>query len=523
MAERFKFYCPTEIYKGKIDEKTGEEEMLLGGIASTADKDADDEYLDPKGFDLGPFMKTGLVNWHHQAKTSPETIVGEPTKAEIRKDGLYIETKLYPSSPVARNIYQLAQTLEKDSKTRHLGYSIEGRVLSRKSNNPADPDYNKIDKAVITGVAITYMPKNPKTFANIIKGEFDELNDEEDEEQEDKKEEKDLNTEDAAALKREHVDSKLKNLEFGKAEVFDFIFRTNPNIEIEKAKQIFSLIQNVATMKKNSTVITEDDIIKAYDALGLDSSQLDITKGDDTDEEETAPEDDEEYDEDDDDKGSKVKKGSDPDEDDDEETEDEDTDEDEDDDEDEDTEKKGGCVKKGGIFDHFNAIEKAITTSHVQQSQFIKACGVLIKANSDNLQKAIDALELANDQISEQKSLIKAQDENIAALQAQLDEFGSAPAAPRAVRHAAARPVERTFGKGGEDELNPEAPSDGLTHISIMNKAAVDEVLDAATFHNGGYDEMFSKACTAYEATKQVAPEVRERLKQKFGVVIEDK
>ena len=54
MAGRFKFYCPTEIYKGKIDEKTGEEEMLLGGIASTADKDADDEYLDPKGFDLGP-------------------------------------------------------------------------------------------------------------------------------------------------------------------------------------------------------------------------------------------------------------------------------------------------------------------------------------------------------------------------------------------------------------------------------------------------------------------------------------
>lgn len=33
-----------------------------------------------------------MVNWHHQAKTNPGTIVGESTKAEIRKDGLYIET-----------------------------------------------------------------------------------------------------------------------------------------------------------------------------------------------------------------------------------------------------------------------------------------------------------------------------------------------------------------------------------------------------------------------------------------------
>ena len=171
----FEFWCEFSQVEKAVDEKTGEEIMLLGGIASTIDEDSDGEFLDPKGFDIKPLLKSGLVNWHHQAKTNPGTIVGEPTKAEIRKEGLYIETRLYPHSQVACDIWDLAKTLAKDSKTRRLGYSIEGRVVERKSDDPTDPDYKKIIKAVITGVAITHQPKNPKTFANIIKGEIDDF------------------------------------------------------------------------------------------------------------------------------------------------------------------------------------------------------------------------------------------------------------------------------------------------------------------------------------------------------------
>ena len=96
----FEFWCPLDVFNKAIDQTTGEEIMLLGGIASTADEDSDGEFLDPRGFDIKPLLKSGLVNWHHQAKTNPGTIVGEPTKAEIRKEGLYIETKLYPHSQV---------------------------------------------------------------------------------------------------------------------------------------------------------------------------------------------------------------------------------------------------------------------------------------------------------------------------------------------------------------------------------------------------------------------------------------
>ena len=51
----FNFWCPVEISKA-IDPNTGEEQMLLGGIASTADEDSDGEFLDPKGFDIKPLL-----------------------------------------------------------------------------------------------------------------------------------------------------------------------------------------------------------------------------------------------------------------------------------------------------------------------------------------------------------------------------------------------------------------------------------------------------------------------------------
>lgn len=187
---KFEFWCPVEISKAKNDK--GEEVMRIGGIASTKDEDADGEFLDPSGFDISEFNKSGVVNWHHQAKNSPATIIGEPSKSEIRKDGFYVETDLYPSSELAQEVYELAQTLSKDSKTRRLGYSIEGVVLERDPINP-----KRVTKAKITGLAITHMPKNAQTFADIIKG----FAGEEDEEVE----EKSLDTEGGAALTKESI------------------------------------------------------------------------------------------------------------------------------------------------------------------------------------------------------------------------------------------------------------------------------------------------------------------------------
>ena len=532
----FNFWCPVEISKA-IDEKTGEEIMLLGGIASTADEDSDGEFLDPKGFDIKPLLESGMVNWHHQAKTCPGTIVGEPTKAEIRKEGLYIETKLYPSSPVARDIWELAKTLESDSDTRRLGYSIEGRVLERGSNDKTKPGYKKITKAVITGVAITHQPKNPKTFANIIKGDIDDdFENEETEETDSKKKtskeekkyyegiginDKSLDTDSARPLIKEEVDPKVKVVTFGKAEIMEKLFQDITGISIEKANDIYILIKNISKMKKKA-MVTEEDIAKAYDALGI--SPESISKGEDNQDSDTDDEDveDEEEDEDDDEavKKAKTKKSSDSDdeeeedyeeEEDDEEEEDEDADDDSNDEDEDDDE----AVKKAQIFGRFDRLEKAMAISHLNESKYIKALGVMVKAQSDDLSKAIDSLNLANDKIDEQNEVIKAQTETISALQERLEEFGSGVPAPKSVRHS--NPVERTFGKGQENDF--EKGGYGTNKISIKNRAAVSEVLDQATFQKG-FDNEFSNACTAFEASGTLSSNVITRLKTEYGIEI---
>lgn len=511
----FSFWCPVDISKA-IDETTGEEIMLLGGIASTADEDSDGEFLDPKGFDIKPLIESGLVNWHHQAKTCPATIVGEPTKAEIRKDGLYIETKLYPSSQVARDIWELAQTLDRDSKTRRLGYSIEGKVLERKSNDPKSPDYKKISKAIITGVAITHQPKNPKTFANIIKGEIDDDFDEDDETEE-KEEEKSLDTTVARPLIKEGLDPKIKVTTFGKSEVMDKLFQDIPGISIEKAKKIFILIQNISKMAKRKA-ITQDDISKAYDALGF-SVPEDIVKGDDSEVDENPEEDidDTEEDTEEDVKKAKTKKNpvvEETEEEEIDETEEEpdedDTEEDYEEDDDEDYEED--VAEKAQMFDRFERIEKALVTSHLHNTRYIKALGVLVKDQSQSLNKAINALNIANDKIDELSDINKAQIDEIENLREQLDSVMSYTPSPKSMRSVAA--VERNFNKAQEDEMNL-----GKNQVSVRNKSAVLDILDQATFAKG-YDADFSKACTDFEASGVLPSQIISRLKNEFNIEI---
>ena len=544
--DNFEFWCELNQVEKAIDEKTGEEIMLLGGIASTADEDSDGEFLDPKGFDIRPLLKSGLVNWHHQAKTNPGTIVGEPTKAEIRKEGLYIETQLYPHSQVACDIWELAKTLASDSKTRRLGYSIEGRVVKRKSEDPTSPDYKKIVKAVITGVAITHQPKNPKTFANIIKGDIDDdFEDEEDKKEEIKEkdiiatQEEAVDTETAAALKKESVDDNLKVTTFGKAEVFDKIFHDIAGISVSKAQEIYSIIEKIANMKKNSKAITEEDIQKAYDALGIEAPEVSVIKGEDTEEvdetEETEVEETEENEGDETSSATKkqIKKGEEPEseeemeeEDDNEpnpeeeiEEEEDEADNNDDEDEDEDEDEKG--VKKAlmNSFDsRFERIEKAIAASHNSQSKYVKALGVMVKAQSIQLEKAQESLNLALETIESQEEVIKGYESQLQGINEQLAEMGSSVPAAKSIRHAA--PVERAFRKGEDNDFMKSNKDElGKNQISATNRSAVAEILDQATFAKG-YDEEFSKACTAYEAGAELTANVIARIKNEFGIEI---
>lgn len=566
VEDRFRFWFPIEKATESIDPLTGEQLMKLGGIASTSDEDSDGEFLDPKGFDIKPLIESGMVNWHHQAKDQPATIIGEPSKAEIRPEGLYIETSLYPSSKIARDVWELAETLEKDSKTRRLGYSVEGKVLKRKSDDKNSPDYKKIVKAIITGVAITHQPKNPKTFANIIKGEIDEdYTDEEDRlsdghtvesiaklhkvnvsdikrqlkigteielEHTDNEEKaklialdhlveipdyydrlnkmesdykkdlkKDLNTISGSALKKESVNKEIKNQTFSKSEVIEKLFKDIPGISIDKAEKIHSMLIKFAKMKGRKNV-TNDDIQKAYEALGLEIGENDVEKGCQTDSEDNQEKPIMKS-------GASTKKAEEGEEDY-EEEEEEDEEGEEEEDETEEEEKK---VKKAKSVNRFDRIEKAIASSHQINSKYIKALGVMIKDASQKLESAA-ARE------NELLDIVKAQDETISILSEKIEQFGSEVPAPKSL--SASRPVERRFAKSNDNDFLDEDSRFGAktNQVSLSKqKNVVAEILDQATFAKG-YDEEFSKAVTHFEATKTLPANIIARIKNEYGIEI---
>jgi hypothetical protein len=167
--EKFNFFMPLTFEKS-VDKKTGKIVMRGRGVASTNDVDTDDEILEPEGFDLSYFKKYGQVNWHHQSKNDPLSIIGYPIDAQIKDNKMEVEVELYNESPLAQKVWQLAEIMEKSKAPRSLGFSIEGKPISK------DPFNDKrITKAKITGLAITHQPKNANTLFSIMKGECEEL------------------------------------------------------------------------------------------------------------------------------------------------------------------------------------------------------------------------------------------------------------------------------------------------------------------------------------------------------------
>jgi hypothetical protein len=108
----------------------------------------------------------------------------------------------------------------------------------------------------------------------------------------------------------------------------------------------------------------------------------------------------------------------------------------------------------------------------------------------------------------------KAQSDEIEMLKAQIEELGNTTPAPKSMRNVAA--VERNFNKGRENDFG--APAEN--QVSVLNKAAISDILDQATFAKGGYDAEYSNALMGYESSGQVSQNIRQRIKSEFGIEI---
>lgn len=544
----FHFFTPaSSIIKAKG--ANNEDIMRLGGIASTMDRDSDGEFLDPNGFDVSYLQKSGFVNWHHGVKDNPSTIIGEPSKVTLTNKGLNIEVDLYKDSALAKQVYDLAMVLQKNSTSRGLGFSIEGKAIERDLINP-----KIIKKARITGVAITHMPKNPQTFASIIKGEVDDFEDDteellskslkaqlmdakialadqilkaketgnlekdEDTDEDEETTEKSLSTESdsGGALKREHVDGQEKKIT--KSEIFALIFESYPEIEIQKSKRVYNIIQKLSEMKSQSETPSSEDIKKAMEILNVLDNMKEEGSDDDLNKAEDAEDDSEDEGEDEAKKDKKpaAKK--------------------EDDDED-DGEKKPNNFEKSdktvlfvknedGYFQKGNVAESG-EFEPISDSLYEKVEGNFIKKSEEIVTESTEdiinkAVSRAEDRFAE---ILSQQTETIDTLKGQLEQVANQRNGRRSFQSV--NQIEKSFMNGEEDGIQKAGGSDGKVVSLSRNRGMVTQMLEKAAFSdlNKGIstriDPSFEKAINVFETSGTMPADIRRKIEAQENIVLE--
>lgn len=165
---KFNFFIPLQSDSlSKAQEKDGKEIYYFEGLASDATQDADDESLDPEGFDLSEFK---FINWNHSSQ--PEDQIGVPVESKvIPGKGFYVRGALFSNIAKGKATIELMKALDKaereTGKQTNLGISVEGQVIERDPFNP-----QKVKRAKITAIAICPFPKNPNTWASLVRKGF---------------------------------------------------------------------------------------------------------------------------------------------------------------------------------------------------------------------------------------------------------------------------------------------------------------------------------------------------------------
>ena len=156
-----KFFLPFEIDMAKSSD--GEENRYIRGYASTPALDRQNEEVLQKGLDISEFLEHGWFNYDHDNSK----IIGYPNKQNTRVDGkgLYVEGSILKGVRLADEVWELAKALRASNSPRKLGFSIEGKVLSKNKEG-------KILKAKIYNVAITPSPVNTDATWEILAKSF---------------------------------------------------------------------------------------------------------------------------------------------------------------------------------------------------------------------------------------------------------------------------------------------------------------------------------------------------------------
>jgi len=158
-SEEFGFWVPMDLCKAENSRADKGRRRWIQGIASTDDKDLQNEIVLQNGIDFSYFLEFGYFNNDH--KPGFENKVGEPIEAKLTREGFWTKGFLFENHKVADAIWELAHALEASQSKRKLGFSIQGKVLKRYGQ--------KIIKCWVQDVAITAAPINTHTWLDIVK------------------------------------------------------------------------------------------------------------------------------------------------------------------------------------------------------------------------------------------------------------------------------------------------------------------------------------------------------------------
>lgn len=276
--DSFKFYVPISyesIEKGTDDTSNSKYLIKIKGVASSKTEDTDGETLDPIGFTV---KKGALINWNHQASKTSSAICGKLLSSAVINNGqdFFVEGGIYNNTE-GKAVAELIDMVKGDPDIV-IGWSIEGQVKSR---HPLDS--KKITGAVISGIALTHMPKNGNTWVDIVKGEYSELDPKEGEEDEDEIE-KDMTAEgtqnltchDPAATQK-----KPKNLVgLTKSQVFEKISDRYEIKDFVFINKIYNFVKSIKdeTMadEKKITPETLEKALSLLDAISKGETTEDV-------------------------------------------------------------------------------------------------------------------------------------------------------------------------------------------------------------------------------------------------------
>lgn len=141
-------------------------QVILKGVVSADVVDADGETVNQDGIDWNVFRERGRLTDGHPYRR--DRVVGEPIKGGLSRsliDGVpatILKARLYMHLPLARKLYEQHKGMLDSGATNGLGFSIEGHALLRTQHG------RRIEKSIVTSVAIDAMPKNPFSYLEPI-------------------------------------------------------------------------------------------------------------------------------------------------------------------------------------------------------------------------------------------------------------------------------------------------------------------------------------------------------------------